>query len=68
MCTRKLHLPFPALVDGVDGAVEKAYNAWPSRVYVIGRDGRIEYRTRLTEFDFHPAELEAALQRAIGGK
>jgi hypothetical protein len=37
-------------------------------VFLIGRDGRIEYRTRLTELDFHPAELEAALQEAIEGK
>jgi hypothetical protein len=48
--------------------VEKAYNAWPSRVFLIGRDGRIEYRTRLTELDFHPVEFEAALQEAIEGK
>ncbi len=68
MCTRKLHLPFPSLVDGMDGTVEKAYNAWPSRVFVVGRDGRIEYRTRLTELDFHPAEMEAALRDAIGVK
>jgi Iodothyronine deiodinase len=65
MCTRKLHLPFPALVDGLDGAVENAYNAWPSLALLVGTDGRILYRTRLTELDFHANELEAALQQAI---
>ena len=63
MCSRKLHLPFPAVVDGMDGAVENAYAAWPSRLFVIGKNGRIRYGTRLTELDFHPEELQAALQR-----
>ncbi len=65
MCSRKLHLPFPALVDGLDGAVEKAYNAWPSRVFVVARDGRIAYTTRLTELDFHPQEMEEALRQEL---
>ncbi len=61
MCSRKLRLPFPAVVDGMDGAVERAYAAWPSRLFVIGKNGRIRYSTRLTELDFHPEEIEAAL-------
>ncbi len=64
LCSRKLHLPFPAVVDGMNGAVEKAYNSWPSRAFVIGRDGRILYSSRLTELDFHPEEMAAVLQRA----
>jgi hypothetical protein len=50
-------------VDGLDGAVEAAYNAWPSRAYVIDRNGRIAYSTRLTEQDFDPARMEAVLRR-----
>ena len=41
VCSRKLHLPFPALVDGMDGAVETAYHAWPSRALIVGSDGKI---------------------------
>ena len=62
MCSRKLHLPFPAVVDGMNGAVENAYAAWPSRLFVIGKNGRVRYSTRLTELDFHPAELETVLR------
>lgn len=64
LCSRKLHLPFPAVVDGMDGAVEAAYNSWPSRAFVIGRNGRILYSSRLTELDFRPEEMAAALRRA----
>jgi len=63
MCTRQLHLPFPAVVDGMDGAVENAYSAWPSRAFVIDADGRIRYTTRLTELDFHPEDMEAVLRK-----
>ena len=65
MCSRELHLKFPALVDGMDGSVEAAYAAWPSRAFVIGADGRIRYSTRLTQLDFHAEAMEAALREAI---
>ena len=65
MCTRKLHLRFPALVDRMDGSVETAYAAWPSRAFVIGPDGRVRYSTRLTELDFQAEEMERALRAAI---
>jgi tetratricopeptide (TPR) repeat protein len=62
MCLRKLNLPFPAVVDGMDGKVESAYSAWPSHAYLIDAGGVIRYATGLTELDFHPADLEAAIR------
>ena len=64
-CVRKLKMSFPAVVDSVDGKVESKYAAWPSRLYVVGRDGRVLYNTRLSELDFHPAQVEAAIRAAI---
>ncbi len=64
MCQRKLHLRFPAVVDGLDDAAEKAYAAWPSRVYVIGADGRVRYSSALIEEDFDAAALETAIRAA----
>ncbi len=68
MCTRELHLKFPALVDGMKGSVEAAYAAWPSRAFVIGADGRVRYSTRLTQLDFSAQAMEAALRAAIAGR
>ena len=62
MCSRQLHLSFPAVADGMDGAVENAYSAWPSRAFVVGIDGRIRYSTHLTELDFHAQEMESVLR------
>ena len=67
MCSRTLHLPFPSLVDGMDGAVENAYHAWPSRAFILDKNGRILYSTRLTELDFHAEEMEAVLRAAASG-
>jgi tetratricopeptide (TPR) repeat protein len=65
MCSRNLQLRFPAVVDGMDGAVEKAYAAWPSRAVVVGIDGKMLYNSGLTELDFHAEEMEAALKHAM---
>jgi Flp pilus assembly protein TadD/peroxiredoxin len=65
MCTRKLNLAFPAVVDQLDGKVESAYAAWPSHAYLVDLGGTIRYSTGLSELEFHAADLEAALRRAI---
>ena len=51
----------------MDGAAETAYHAWPSRVYLIGRDGLVAFNSRLGELDFQPDQLDAAI-RAILAK
>jgi hypothetical protein len=68
MCSRKLHLNFPAVVDKMDGSVETAYNAWPSRAFVLGADRRVLYSTRLTELDFHADEMESVLRNVSARK
>ena len=40
-CLTSLHLSTPFLVDGMDGAVEKAYVGHPNRIYVVDIDGRV---------------------------
>jgi Flp pilus assembly protein TadD len=62
MCIRKLDLPFPAVVDGMDGKTESDYAASPSHAYLVDARGVIRYSTGLTELEFHPRELEAAIQ------
>jgi len=66
MCSRALHLPFQALLDGMDNKVEKAYDAWPSRAFVIGKEGLVLYTTHLTELDFSADAMEKSIQIALG--
>src|SRR5262245_1354856 len=60
-CAGKLPVKFPALVDGLDNAVDETYTGWPERIYLIGRDGRIRYKSLPGPFGFVPDELAAAL-------
>jgi tetratricopeptide (TPR) repeat protein len=64
MCIRKLHIGFPALLDDMSGSAEKAYSAWPSKAYLVDRQGRIVLSTGLSELDFKPDQLEAAIRKA----
>jgi tetratricopeptide (TPR) repeat protein len=65
LCIRKLGIRFPALVDTMDTAAEKAYDAWPSRVYLIGRDGRVAVNSRLGELDFDAGRFAAAIRETL---
>jgi hypothetical protein len=38
---KELHLRWPCLVDDMDNTVNKAYAAWPTRLYVVDTEGRI---------------------------
>lgn len=57
-CVATLKLSIPALVDGEDNRVNRAYAAWPDRLYVIGSDGRIAYKGGRGPSGFRPAEVE----------
>ena len=65
ICLAKLSIELPALVDDPDNRVERAYTAWPDRLYVIDRDGRIAYKSAAGPFGFKPAAVEGALKRLM---
>lgn len=62
-CVRKLNLEIPALLDGFDNTVEKAYTGWPDRLYVIDRDGRVRFKSAAGPFGFHPEDVRRTLTR-----
>ena len=65
-CVRKLGIKFPAVIDGFDNPVEKAYTGWPDRIYLIDARGRVAYKSRPGPFGFEPDELAASLKRLVG--
>lgn len=64
-CVRKLGIRIPALVDDAGDGVESAYTGWPDRLYVIGRDGRVAFKSPPGPFGFKPKAMEDWLRRAI---
>ena len=65
VCVVKLGIELPALIDEPDNRVERAYTAWPDRLYVIARDGSVAYKSAAGPFGFKPAEVEATLKRIL---
>ncbi len=62
VCMTKMELrPIPAVVDQLDDRVNRAYSAWPDRLFLVGKDGRIVYAGGPGPGGFRPDELAAAI-------
>jgi hypothetical protein len=61
-CEAALQYGIRTYVDEMDDSVNKAYAAWPTRLYLIGLDGKVVYHGGLGPFDFHPYKLENAIK------
>lgn len=55
------------LVDGMDDAVNKAYAAWPERLYVVGLDGRLVFAGEMGPMGFSVEACEKALAAYLEG-
>lgn len=64
-CEETLQYGIRTYVDEMDDAVSKAYAALPTRLYLIGRDGRVAYAGGLGPWGFKPAELGEAIERYL---
>ena len=63
VCRRELKIPFEAALDGLDGKVEAAFSAFPSRVFVIDARGTVTFSSALDVETFRPEALEARSRR-----
>jgi len=64
-CQTSLDYGIHTYVDEMDDAVNIAYAAWPTRLYLVGIDGRVVYAGGLGPYDFKPAKLETAIKRYL---
>ena len=56
------------LVDDISNTANACFAAWPERMYVIGTDGRIEYKGGMGPFYFDPGEVEQFLKERYGNQ
>jgi hypothetical protein len=61
-CSLGLDLAIPTLIDDMDNSTDLAYSALPDRLYLIGEDGRIAYRSGMGPMGFRPDEFEVAIK------
>jgi len=62
-CVRKLGIDIPAVLDEFGNSTERAYTAWPDRMYLIDATGRVAYKSKPGPFGFKPEELKNAVAR-----
>jgi hypothetical protein len=51
----------PLYVDAMNDAVSARYAGKPTRIYLIGEDGRVLYNPGIGPFGFNPDDLETAI-------
>ena len=62
----RLGLTMPVLVDAMDDAVSETFAAWPERLYVAERGGRLAYVGGPGPFEFDPDEAAIMLADITG--
>ena len=64
-CALRLPVRMPVVIDGIEDGVAAAYGAWPDRLYLVDREGRIAFQGAMGPFGFLPEELEAAIEEEL---
>ena len=65
-CAEALQYGIQTYVDEMNDAVNQAYAAWPTRLYLVGLDGRVVYHGGPGPFDFFPSKLGKAIEQYLG--
>ncbi len=64
-CALHLDLSIPTLIDDMENSTDRAYAALPDRLYLIGSDGKIAYKSAPGPWGFLPDQLEAAIEQHL---
>jgi hypothetical protein len=64
-CEESLQYGIRTYVDEMDDPVSKAYAAKPTRLYLVGADGRVVYAGGLGPYGFSPGALKTAIQEYL---
>lgn len=57
--------PMRMLIDGMQDTTSRAYAAFPDRLYLVGKDGKLVYTGGKGPRGFKPDELEDALRSEL---
>jgi len=64
----RLKYRIPVALDPLDGRAEKAFAAWPERIYILDAGGRVLYKGGMGPFGFQPEEAERRLAEVVVAK
>ena len=64
-CAESLKYGVKTYVDEMHDPVNKAYAAWPTRLYLINKEGIVIYAGGLGPFGFKPSEFKQAVEEHL---
>ena len=64
-CAESLQYGVKTYVDEMNDQVNNNYAAWPTRLYLIDKNGLVVYTGGLGPFGFKPGELKRAIQKHL---
>ncbi|MBT3311938.1 MAG: hypothetical protein HN737_03655 [Desulfobacterales bacterium] len=64
-CQSTLQYDIKTYVDEIDDTVSKAYAAKPTRLYLVGLDGKVSYAGGPGPYGFKPGELKSAIDKYL---
>ena len=65
-CRTKLLEDMQVYVDNMDNKVDQTYVGWPTRIYFLDKEGRVEYDSGLGPYGFSPSELDQKIAAYLG--
>ena len=65
-CMRNLGIRIPAILDQINDSTERAYTAWPDRMFIVDTNGRIVFKSAPGPYGFSTRDLELSLREITG--
>jgi len=62
----RLRYRMPVAIDSMDNRADKAFAAWPERIYILGPGGKVLYKGGMGPFEFDPEAAGKALAELLG--
>ena len=66
LCVENLKVDLPVIVDEIDNRTERAYTAWPDRMYIVDEGGTIVFKSPAGPFGFDAEPVGRALAELVG--
>ncbi len=64
-CAVHLKIRIPVVIDGIGDEIASAYGALPTRLYLVGRGGKVTFQGDPGPFGLKPGALEEAIQSEL---
>lgn len=64
-CALRTKIKIPVVVDPIDDKIASAYGALPTRLYLIGRGGKVAYQAERGPFGLKPPDLASAIDAEL---